>query len=329
MLLLNIITDLATNWWPWALFIFLTIGSLFGISLLLFTYIDGLEVQYRKMVAEINNTLFFMPQENWWQRYCIWIKNIRKKKKSVDEDDLEEYNDRAGSFQTVGVIILFVLLIWGISSIDFGSWNTPEWIISTITSIWFWIVLVVIIITILLTAFRKKMDKNWVTWKNFKRLLLGIIFVVLTYVTVSWLLKPKKGIDFSFSGSDSPNAGSVGIKNKPTQSTTSSSQQYSKLNISGSNDMKKGIWKKFSIRRDGDPLWFTPAIAQGDTLTYYFKKVEDETRSWAVQAWIDSNGEPVEKHITSDEPYPEAQLGECLVSTDKDVVVVVEVKKKK
>lgn len=326
MLQLNIITDLATNWWPWALFIFLTIGSLFGISLLLFTYIDGLEVLYRKMVAEINNTLFFMPQENWWQRYCIWIKNIRKKKKSVDEDDLEEYNDRAGSFQTVGVIILFVLLIWGISSIDFGSWNTPEWIISTITSIWFWIVLVVVIITILLTAFRKKMDKNWVTWKNFKRLLLGIILVVLTYVIVSWLLKPKNGIDFSLNGSDSPNTGSVGIKNKPTQSTTSSQSAYSRLNTKGKkNTMKKDepYVFEFPISQSKKDYHLVFSIPKGDTSTVILT-YQHGGDTWRRKLWRDALDKPQSELLDiRPAPFP----GACEVKADKDCRVVVELKK--
>ena len=173
----------------------------------------------------------------------------------------------------------------------------------------------------------KTTAKSIAQWKLPKWVRSVLTFAII--VALLWFIVLPHMRHWNWVSTSHDNATAAVTNDRPMQVINASSKQYPKLNTSGSNKMKKGAWKKFSIRRDGDPLWFTPAIAKGDTLTYYFKKVEDETRTWAVQAWIGLDGEPVEKHITPDEPYPEAQLGECLVSTDRDVVVVVKTKKTK
>ena len=261
----------------------------------------------------------------------IWnsfVSKLPKRKKADEEDDRSIFSKHFEKIFLFIVIMLLVVLIYSLKTYDYKSITLPAWALDAIKSIWFWIILV----AVLLFLFRRKIlaifkdtpgSTNKGTFQTWLRVLLTLAIVAL----LIWFVIPHMRHWNWFSTSHDHTA-PVATNDKAMEVITSSPKRYSKLNMSGSNDMKKGVWKKFSIRRDGDPIWFTPAIAQGDTLTYYFKKVEDETRSWAVQAWIGTDGNPVEKHITEDEPYPEAQLGECLVSTNKDVVVVVKVKKK-
>lgn len=251
-----------------------------------------------------------------WDQFKKWV-GIKEKE---GEEKEEEYRDAFSRFQLPIILFLLCIVIFLGQWTDFGTVDVFGWISNLFTNWWAWAILATVILAVPSIIYRDKIFgklKNpnigwswWAFWKIIATIALCIVlwFEVIPWIG-SWGIWPKRQ-HFTQSTGSSPSA--------PTA-------YYPAFNTDGSNIMKKGEWKLFTIRRDGPPLYF---IHEGtEPVTYRFEKVENRSRSWEVEVYRDAEGKIQERRLTYDEPFPEAQIGQCLVMADRDVIVVVTDKK--
>lgn len=293
MLLLNVNTDLY-RYWP----VVLLTGAMLIVVVLIsiFMYIDHKEVAERKAKATITPKTTLAPTQSWWKIFLVWL---HIKKREVEDDDVEEYKDRSGKFQLIGLLVILVIIISIVSTFDFDSINLPSWLNSILTSRWFWVGLILLLIAIIFgkSMVTKASLVKWSSWKP-ALFIIGILiigsliwFVLIPLVPNFW---------------NSSTASTTWSSSAPT-STSTVAIDCPVFNLNGTNDMKKGQWFKYEVNWDDPAISFDPK--GGDTAVLYFKKHENATRAWTLTIWKNSAGEKKWKF------YPRHPLHGALVGT--------------
>ncbi len=279
-------------------------------------YIDQKDLQKRKAEEEallLQSILVpIEPRKKFWQRFRDWL-GITKKENS---SEVEEYEDRYGTFQSVGLILTVVGIIFLVSQINFDvsipKINLPSWASDLFSSLWFWIILVILL---LLTMFRKKVPGNF-SWKWLWSIPILIVGAWLLWLLYSTVIVPWRVSKYA----ESHPTHSTIPYSPPSRKISSSTPSEKYLNLSEENKMKKG--ERLLFKQDlGSLLEFAPK--EVGTVVYTITKAENETRTWKVEVTKCSNGSIITNRLTELEPYDAAKRGVSYISLNKDATIVV------
>lgn len=305
MLLLNITTDLY-HYWP----VLLLTGAMVVILILIsvFMYIDHNELAKERTSSLTTPTVAPLLRKSKWQRFMKFL-GIDKE---ASEEEVEEYNDMSSKFQFVGILALLIAIVSIIYSFDFGSITLPPWLSTLLTSWWFWIGLILLVILI---AFRKSIFSKVpsVSWnKKLFQWIAGFVGLgLLTWFILIPYVIPYIGGWFSRGGSTS---------NSPSDNVVTATY-CPNFNLNGTNVMSKGEWFKYDVNWDDPAISFDPEGS--DTTVLSFKKHENPTRAWTLRIWKNSAGEKKWKFYPR-HPLFEALVGTTYVKSAKaDAIVVV------
>lgn len=304
MLLLN---STPGFWQYWPAVIFFGALTIVMALALIFWFIERKEDGKREAALNPNSTTqnAAEPKKPFWQRFKKWL-GI----KDSDENEVEEYKDRYGSFQTIGIILVVIAIIWILSTISFhfSRIELPQWLKETLKNGWFWVGLAVFILLIIFGSSLFKKRSNW----NWKWLWIPALVLIVGFALLRWVI-PFIAEKQYRANENNVTTGTIVIKDPLFDSP--------RLNLNGENKMQKGQFFQFEINYDDPSISFDPKDSEVTVL--YCQKKEDPTRKWRMYISKDKEGKK-EVRFSPRVPLDKALVGTVYIkSENRDAVVVV------
>lgn len=295
----------ATFYEYWPAVILLGAVLIVTFIIVIFWYIDHKDLQKQKALEEallLQSILVpIEPRKNFWQRFKQWL-GISKKDQN---EEVDEYKDRYGSFQTIALLLTIGGIIYLITQIDFSitfpKTSLPSWLRDLFSNILFWIGLAVVI---LLFIFRKKVLPKF----NWKWLWIIPVLILAYWIYYEWQDYKIKKLSWK------PNV----VINNSNRVDPLIGSPY--LDMNGKNFMQKGEFFQFDVNWDDPSVSFDPETSEKVVL--YFQKAEDPTRRWRLVLWKNKQGKK-EYLFYPSTPIAEALIGKVYVKSEISSVNVV------
>lgn len=212
----------------------------------------------------------------------------------------------------VGLTLIVLILLYFFGEFDTDTVKKNP-IITLVSSYWFWIIVILLVVSLLLRPklVKNKTEKiNW-SWKWLWSIPIFIGSAWLIWLVYSTLIAPWLVSKYA--------------ESHPTQSnikyTVDPLNGSPDFNTSGRNNMKKGEFFQFTVEWDDTGISYDPI--DSDTTVLHFQKSENATRKWTLKLWKNEFGE--KEYLWSPRaPVAKVWVGKIYVKCiNRSAVVVV------